>query len=1034
MNASWRSFRLIIALLGLGFACGDLTAQATATGSVEGRVFNAATGSTLRNARVSVEGSDRQVLTDDFGSYRLAVPVGTARLQVTYVGFDAQSATITVPAGSAASRDFELTVTGTSRPSATEETVKLNDFTVVADREMSAQAIALNERRAAPNIKQVVAYDEFGDRGNEDIGEFMRFLPGVGIVDGGQTASSLTLRGFPDNNSTMQMDGADIASARGNSRTQSLLDVSTANISRVEVTKVPTPDMPASGLGGSINIITKSGFEARKPVFNYRVYFITDSYTGLTLDGGPRGPTKKLSPSMQQPSYDFTYLLPVSKTFALSFGGARSWRLKPMERDNALDTQADWNFVNGFQRISTWLSLANVITSVSGQIGADWKISPKDTLSSSFQYRYVSNNIMRLTFAAAYGTGATGNATFTQGSAAANGTITQAATANQETGADTFHNVVKYSHKDDGWRLDGSLTFSKSISFLDDIDNGHFNGTTNTQITGIVLRGEGRGEDDGLIPVRYTATRAGVPVNVFDGNNYVIGNPTSSQNKIYATKLNGRLDFTRDFRGKIPVSLKTGISVDRSIRDSHSYLQTWNFTPNGSTTAAARQASNFPSVFDAEFNAEAPTVFGQKMGWISLTKVYELYQAHPNWFPRDEALYIQNYATNSRRLVETISASYIRGDVRLLNNRLWLVGGVRFERTKDDGMGLLNDPSAQYQKDANGNVIDSNPTTAGIQPILLTTDPVARARLRYQERGSRAIRTYDDFYPSLSATYNITDSLLIRAAAARTIGRPNLNLIIPGSSITDPTATGTQTITVNNTGLKPWTASNYDLSLESYQIKGGFGSIGVFQKNIKDFFGSTTQRATPELLAQYGLPDDPLYLNYDITTMTNAGDARITGYEFAYTQSLLFLPQWARGFQIFFNATKLQLHGGDITDFTGFTPSNYAGGIGFVRPRFSAKLNFTYQGETRQTLVAASAANGIPADTYNYQGERTRVSLSLQYSLSKRFVVYGTMSDINGPGFNVISRQYAPNSPEYQKARRRQELGSIIQLGVKGQF
>jgi iron complex outermembrane receptor protein len=1031
MHASLRSLRFVLFILSLCGALHRAAAQTAATGSVDGRVFNAATGSALRNARVTIEGSDREALTDDFGAYRLTAPAGSVRLHVTYVGFDAQSATVDVRAGTATSRDFDLTVNGASRPAtaAADEPLKLKDFTVVADREMSAQAIALNERHAAPNIKQVVAFDEFGDRGNEDIGEFMRFLPGVGIVDGGQTASSLTLRGFPDNNSAMQMDGMDIASARGNSRTQSLLDVSTANISRVEVTKVPTPDMPASGLGGSINIVTKSGFEARKPVFSYRLYYITDSYTGLTLDGGPRGPTKALSPSMQKPSYDVTALIPLSKTFAVSFGAARSWRLKPMERDDALDTQADWNFVNGFQRISTWQSLANIVNSTSMQFGADWKISAKDTLSSSFQYRYVSNNIMRLNFVATYGTGATGNANFTQGAATAVGNITQGNGTNQETGADTYHTVIKYSHKEDGWRLESSAAFSRSVSFLDDIDNGHFN-TGSTTLTGIVLRGEGTGEDDGVIPVRYSATRAGAPVNVYDGANYVIGNPTSAQNKIKSDKKTGRIDFTRDFRGRVPFSLKTGVFVDQADRDAHSYSTTWNFTPNGSTTTAARQASLFP-VFDTEFNAEAPTVFGKKMDWISLPKLYDLFRAHPTWFPRNDALYHQNYATNSRKLIETISAGYLRGDIRLFNNRLWLVGGVRYERTRDDGRGVLDDPSAQYQKDANGNLIRN----AAGAPILLTTDALARARLRYQERANHVIREYGDFYPSLSATYNITENLLIRAAAARTIGRPNLNFIIPGSTISDPAVTtGTPTITVNNTGLKPWTADNYDLSIETYQIKGGFGSFGVFQKNIKNFFDSVSQDATPELLALYGLPDDPMYLNYKIATMTNGNDARITGYEFAYTQSLLFLPRWARGFQVFLNATKLQLHGGDVSDFSGFTPSNYAGGISFVRPRFSAKLNFTYQGETRQTLVAANAANGIPADTYNYQGERTRVSISLQYSLSKRFVVYGTMSDINGPGFNVLNRQYAPSSPEYEKARRRQELGSIIQLGVKGQF
>ena len=358
---------------------------------------------------------------------------------------------------------------------------------------------------------------------------------------------------------------------------------------------------------------------------------------------------------------------------------------------------------------------------------------------------------------------------------------------------------------------------------------------------------------------------------------------------------------------------------------------------------------------------------------------------------------------------------------------------MRFERTKDDGQGQLDDPTAQYQKTATGTLVDGNAAQAGIQPVLLTTDALARARLRYTERGTRAIRTYHDLYPSLNLTYTLAENLLLRGAYSQTIARPNLNNIIPGSAISEPTVAN-PTITVNNTGLKPWIARGYELSLESYQIKGGYGSVGVFQRNIKDFFDSVTTDATPELLDRYGLPDDPLYLGYDITTLRNGGSARITGFEFAYNQQILFLPHWARGFQIFVNATRLRLSGGDQADFSAFAPSNYAGGINFVRPRFSVKLTFTYQGETRQTAVGVSAANGIPAETFNYQGERLRVGLNAQFSLTKQVAIFGSMTDINDPGFNIANTQYPPGAAEYLKKRRRQELGSIITIGLKGRF
>ena len=163
----------------------------SAAGVIEGRVYNAATGSALVNARVTLEGAGREVITDEAGSFRLTgVPAGEARINVAYLGMAPQKATVSVAPGAEARRDFELVLDRAVR-SASADTIKLDAFTVTAAREMSAQAISINEQRNAPNIKNVVAVDEFGDRGSENIGEFLLFLPrrldrdvGVGAHDG----------------------------------------------------------------------------------------------------------------------------------------------------------------------------------------------------------------------------------------------------------------------------------------------------------------------------------------------------------------------------------------------------------------------------------------------------------------------------------------------------------------------------------------------------------------------------------------------------------------------------------------------------------------------------------------------------------------------------------------------------------------------------------------------------------------------------------------------------------------------------------
>ena len=167
-------------------------------------------------------------------------------------------------------------------------------------------------------------------------------------------------------------------------------------------------------------------------------------------------------------------------------------------------------------------------------------------------------------------------------------------------------------------------------------------------------------------------------------------------------------------------------------------------------------------------------------------------------------------------------------------------------------------------------------------------------------------------------------------------------------------------------------------------------------------------------------------------TRFKAGDAKILGLEFGYRQSLTFLRHWARALQVFVNATKLELSGNNTADFTGFNPETYAGGINFVRGRVSIKSTISHLGDTRRSLVAVNTANGIPANTYNYQGKRTRIGVNAQYSLSKRYSLYVSVNDLGG--FVQNQQRYTEGTPEWARGNRFQELGFYYVFGVRGSF
>src|SRR5258708_31442167 len=153
-------------------------AQTPPVGSIEGRVKNFATGTYLNNARVAVKGTNLVTFTDEGGNFRLAgIPAGPVTLRAFFTGLDEKETAVIVAPGQVAQQDIDLT--NKALYGETSDTVKLDQFVVQSTRETNAAAIAINEQRFSPNIKNVVSTDAYGPQANHNIGEFLKWLPGV---------------------------------------------------------------------------------------------------------------------------------------------------------------------------------------------------------------------------------------------------------------------------------------------------------------------------------------------------------------------------------------------------------------------------------------------------------------------------------------------------------------------------------------------------------------------------------------------------------------------------------------------------------------------------------------------------------------------------------------------------------------------------------------------------------------------------------------------------------------------------------------
>ena len=227
--------------------CAPLAAQTT--GTITGRIFNPASGEYVRNARISVEGTGLQAVSEDGGAYVLGgLPAGTVRLNVTFTGYRTETATVTVAAGAAVTRDFEL-ISALAAP-APDGTVRLERFVISSEREGNAKAIM--EQRNSMNITNSVASDVFGDVAEGNVGEFLKHMPGVelDLVQG--EIRTIRLRGLDSEYTQVTLDGVSLASAdanqgaSGNARAFSFEQVSLASMESIEVSKTISADVDAN--------------------------------------------------------------------------------------------------------------------------------------------------------------------------------------------------------------------------------------------------------------------------------------------------------------------------------------------------------------------------------------------------------------------------------------------------------------------------------------------------------------------------------------------------------------------------------------------------------------------------------------------------------------------------------------------------------------------------------------------------------------------------------------------------------------------
>jgi TonB-dependent receptor len=1011
--------------------CCSAALAADSTGTVQGRVSNSNTGDYLELVRVTIEGTGLETFTDTGGRYRLTnVPAGQARVKAFRTGLGEQTHAVQVAGGTMVQQDFGLTPVG--QRAAGDTTVKLDTFVVETSKEMDNAALAINTQRFAPNQINVIAADEFGGAAESKVGEVLKSLPGISMgLGGGGEPYQVSLDGVPPENVPVTVGGFDLASSGGGtSRATGLHQTAINTVSRIEVAHTPTPESSGSALAGSINLVPLSAFDRAKPQYSLTASLsMRDEARSLDRTPGPlQRPTHKI-----RPGFEFTGIVPVNKRFGFTVSASAStlYRVQDLSQNtwrgggsptngNALpDTTPDNPYLSDY----SFRDGGAMVTAASFGTTLDFLVGPNDHLSFAVQWAFsdfaLTQRVMNF-FVNRVAPGSFSE-TFTHGSPGA-GEVRINNTVNG-LGGDLYMPTLTYRHNGPVWQWEAAAGHSQSRRWRKDATKGDF---FNSQAR---LRNVTVSFDDifYLRPNEITVTNgSGEAVDPYNLDNYVLN--TAAMNAFETIDLHRTVyaNLRRSFYGKIPLTLKAGIDVRQQIRDNRNTNPTYTFVgadgiPN-SPDDGARQ------IIDADYSGRVAPYGFPAVEWTSNFRLFDLWESNPEYFSENPATSYTREASLSRHAEEVISAAYLRADTRFLEGRLKLVGGLRAEQTNVEVQGRLMDPTLNFQRNSAGQIV----LDAGNAPRPITTDPLEAARLTNIDRGLHAEKEYLRWFPSINASYNITNNFIARAGYYWSVGRPDFdqyggNVSLPNTA--NVPAPNNQ-ISINNAGIKAWSAQSLKVALEYYFEPVGLISVSAFQRDFENMFGETIVAATPEFLDLYGLSPE-IYGDYDVSTQYNlSGTVRTTGVSLNYKQALTFLPSWGRGVRVFANVSAQRVTGDTSGSFDGYTPRVANWGISLSRPKYTFRVNWNYSGKRRLGPVAAGRS--IQAATYNWASKRLVVDVNAEYVFWKRTSVFAALNNVlNEP---VDTKIYGPGTPDYARFRQRQNYGSLWTFGIKSVF
>lgn len=267
-------------------------------------------------------------------------------------------------------------------------------------------------------------------------------------------------------------------------------------------------------------------------------------------------------------------------------------------------------------------------------------------------------------------------------------------------------------------------------------------------------------------------------------------------------------------------------------------------------------------------------------------------------------------------------------------------------------------------------------------------------------------KTYTDWLPSLNASYEITDDLLLRGAVAKVIARPSFNNLGSQRSLTFrsdayafdrgqfgefPGWSGSG----GNAELLPFSAWQYDLGLEWYFKRGSVIGATLFRKDVSDFIVPLVIDVTREVAGEQ-------VLIQPYSTIANGSNAVSQGIEL-YAQHTL---DFGLGAQVNFtyndtSTAVITLDGQEVGEspLVGSAKTQINASVFYENDRMLLRASYNRRGEQVQ---------GLSSGLNVYDSPYAQVDINASYELMDGLMLTASVINLT----KSISRSHLGNDTE----------------------